>query len=329
MTAFEKNNNGTDVVESSKSSEKTNVQSGAALEYHALQSDKDPEMLAGVRKKIFDEWTTIDKIIMSAGIFFIYFITALDMSATTTIQPRVLSDFNAMTRAGVTRDVSAHTAMLLQLGTVGYNIGLLFGGWAMQFSKRYRRWAWIGWALVLIAVSLMLLARSSGTSNATIAVVQAIYGIGGGIVVGCLGIGVQAAVTSADLSIAITLYSMVEFIGGVLGEGASTTIWVNVLPTKLQGRMNASVNIFSAINNITYYQGLPEDQRVIVQDGYIQTQRILTICGICSILLTGVAMLGLPPSDFSTDTTQAKIETETEEFTENAARTPKATFRHS
>ncbi|KAJ2805017.1 hypothetical protein H4R20_002267 [Coemansia guatemalensis] len=223
----------------------------------------------------------------------------------------------------VTRDVSAHTAMLLQLGTVGYNIGLFFGGWAMQFSKRYRRWAWLGWALVLLAVCLMLLARGSGTSNAAIAVVQAIYGIGGGIIVGCLGIGVQAAVSRDDLSIAITLYSMVEYIGGVLGEGASTTIWVNVLPTKLQGKMDDSVDIFSAINNITYYQGLPEDQRVIVKDGYIQTQRILTICGICSILLTGVAMLGLAPSDFSANAAQPKIDTEIEEPNDNHSRPPK------
>ncbi|PIA13300.1 MFS general substrate transporter, partial [Coemansia reversa NRRL 1564] len=201
----------------------------------------------------------------------------------------------------VTRDVSAHTAMLLQLGTVGYNVGLFFGGWAMQYSKKYRRWAWLGWTLVLAAVCLMLLARggSSGSTNAIIAVVQAIYGIGGGILVGCLGIGVQAAVSKADLSIAITLYSMVEYIGGVLGEGASTTIWVNLLPTRLQGKMDANVDIFSAINDITYYQSLPKDQRIIVQDGYISTQRILTICGICSILLTGVAMLGLARSNLS------------------------------
>ncbi|KAJ2807642.1 hypothetical protein H4R20_001209 [Coemansia guatemalensis] len=116
---------------------------------------------------------------------------------------------------------------------------------------------------------------------------------------------------------------MVEYIGGVLGEGASTTIWINVLPTKLQGKMDDSVDIFSAINNITYYQGLPEDQRVIVKDGYIQTQRILTICGICSILLTGVAMLGLAPSDFSANAAQPKIDTEIEEPNDNHSRPPK------
>ncbi|KAJ1746567.1 hypothetical protein LPJ58_005680, partial [Coemansia sp. RSA 1591] len=117
----------------------------------------------------------------------------------------------------VTRDVSARTAMLLQQGTTGYYIGLFIGGWAMQVTKRYRRWAWLGWSLSLVAVCLML--RSRGTSsvtNAEIAAVQAILGIGGGIIVGCSGIGVQASVAKPDLSIAITLYSMVEFVGGVL-----------------------------------------------------------------------------------------------------------------
>ncbi|KAJ2014391.1 hypothetical protein GGI06_003564, partial [Coemansia sp. S85] len=200
----------------------------------------------------------------------------------------------------VTREVSSRTAMLLQLGTTGYYVGLFFGGWAMQFSKRYRRWSWIGWAMWLIAVCLMIRSRSgSGTSNAEIAVVQTILGIGSGIVIGCVGIGVQAAVSKVDLPIAITLYGMIAYIGGVLGEGTSTTIWVNVLPSKLEGKMDPSVDINSAINNLTYYFELPKDQRVIVQDAYVSTQKILTICGICSMLIAGIFMLGLAPYDLS------------------------------
>ncbi|KAI9475339.1 major facilitator superfamily domain-containing protein [Coemansia mojavensis] len=200
----------------------------------------------------------------------------------------------------VTREASARTAMLLQLGSTGYYVGLFIGGWAMQFSKRYRRWAWLGWAMWLLGVCLMIRSRSgSATTNAEIAVVQAILGVGSGIVIGCVGIGVQAAVSKVDLSIAITLYGMVAYIGGVLGEGTSTTIWVNVLPTKLEGRMDPSVDIFSAINNITYFFELPKDQRVIVQDGYVKTQKILTICGICSMLIAGIAMLGLAPYDLT------------------------------
>ncbi|KAJ2710298.1 hypothetical protein H4R19_003814 [Coemansia spiralis] len=206
--------------------------------------------------------------------------------------------FNAFIQ--VTREVSARTAMLMQLGSVGYYVGLFLGGWAMQLSKRYRRWAWIGWAMWLLAVCLMLRSRGgSGASNAEIVIVQALLGLGSGIVIGCVGIGVQAAVSAVDLSIAITLYGMVAYIGGVLGEGTSTTIWVNVLPAKLQGRMDPAVEINMAINNITYYFELPKDQRVIVQDGYVQTQKILTICGICSMLVAGIAMLGLAPYDLS------------------------------
>ncbi|KAJ2079587.1 hypothetical protein H4R24_003682 [Coemansia sp. RSA 988] len=202
----------------------------------------------------------------------------------------------------VTRETTSRTAMLLQLGTVGYNVGMFLGGWAMQFSRRYRRWAWIGWGMWLIAVCLMIRTRSgSATTNAEIAVVQAILGIGSGVVIGCVGIGVQASVSKVDLSIAITLYGMVAYIGGVIGEGTSTTIWVNVLPSKLKGRMDPSVDIYSAINNITYFFELEKDQRVIVQDGYVKTQKILTICGICGMLLAGVAMLGLAPYQLTTD----------------------------
>ncbi|KAJ2155941.1 hypothetical protein GGF46_005513 [Coemansia sp. RSA 552] len=208
--------------------------------------------------------------------------------------------FNAYIQ--VTREVSSRTAMLLQLGTTGYNVGLILGGWAMQYTKRYRRWAWLGWVMWFIAVGLMIRSRSgSGTTNAEIAVVQALYGVGSGIVIGCVGIGVQASVSKVDLSIAVTLYGMIAYIGGVLGEGTSTTIWVNVLPTKLRDRLDSSVDLFSAINNITYYFELPKDQRVIVQDGYIRTQKILTICGICSMLIAGIAMLGLAPYDLSVD----------------------------
>ncbi|KAJ1729190.1 hypothetical protein LPJ72_005102 [Coemansia sp. Benny D160-2] len=196
----------------------------------------------------------------------------------------------------VTREVSARTAMLLQLGTTGYYVGMFLGGWAMQFSKRYRRWAWLGWVMWLIAVCLMIRSRSgAGTTNAEIAVVQTLYGVGSGILIGCVGIGVQASVAKVDLPIAVTLYGMVAYIGGVLGEGTCTTIWVNVLPAKIRDRLDSSVDMYSAINNITYYFELPKDQRVIVQDGYVRTQRILTICGICSMLVAGIAMLGLAP----------------------------------
>ncbi|KAJ1951126.1 ferrioxamine B transporter, partial [Linderina macrospora] len=169
----------------------------------------------------------------------------------------------------VTREVSSHTAMLLQLGTTGYYVGLFLGGWAMQWSRRYRRWAWIGWVLWLLAVCLMIRSRSgSHTTNAEIAVVQAILGVGSGIVIGCVGIGVQAAVSRTDVPIAVTLYGMVAYIGGVLGEGVSTTVWVNVLPSKINPKLDPSVDAFMAINNITYFFELPKDQRVIVQDGY-------------------------------------------------------------
>ncbi|KAJ2845433.1 hypothetical protein IWW36_004783 [Coemansia brasiliensis] len=197
----------------------------------------------------------------------------------------------------VTRNVSAQTAMWLQQGTTGYYIGLFAGGWAMQKSKRYRRWAWLGWCLCLLAICLMLRSKS-GAGNAEVAIVQAVLGIGGGIVVGCSGIGIQASVAEPDLPMAITLYSMVEYVGGVLGEAVSTSIWVNILPTKLY--LDPSIDIQQVINNITYYMAIPNDQQAIVQGGYIDTQRLLTICGICSMSLAAVAILGLAPHSLNT-----------------------------
>ncbi|ORX65902.1 MFS general substrate transporter [Linderina pennispora] len=172
----------------------------------------------------------------------------------------------------VTREVSSRTAMLLQLSTTGYYVGLFLGGWAMQWSRRYRRWAWIGWAMWLISVCLMIRSRSgSHTTNAEIAAVQAIIGVGSGIVISCVGIGVQASVSKTDVPIAVTLYGMVAYLGGVIGEGVSTTVWVNVLPSKINSKLDPSVDSFSAINNITYFFELPKDQRVIVQEGYLES----------------------------------------------------------
>ncbi|KAJ2654486.1 hypothetical protein IW148_006357 [Coemansia sp. RSA 1199] len=226
----------------------------------------------------------------------------------------------------VTREASARTAMLLQLGSTGYYVGLFLGGWAIQFSKRYRRWAWLGWAMWQIAVCLMIRSRSgAGTTNAEIAIVQALLGIGSGIAIGCVGIGVQAAVSKVDLSIAITLYGMVAYIGGVLGEGTSTTIWVNVLPSKLEGRMDSGVDVFSAINNITYFFELPKDQRVIVQDAYVKTQKILTIIGICTMFLAGVAMLGLAPYDLSVDANKDQPEEQDGDSASGNSTKPKIT----
>ncbi|KAJ1732194.1 hypothetical protein LPJ61_002165 [Coemansia biformis] len=209
--------------------------------------------------------------------------------------------FNAYLQT--TRRISAHEAMMLQQGQSGYFVGLLVGGWAMQWSRRYRRWAWTGWCLVLLAVGLMIRTRNaSATSNAEVAAVQVLFGIGGGLVVGSIGVGVQAAVDIADLPIAITLYGMVEYIGGVLGEGTATTVWVNMLPVKLKRRLNPDVDVHSTINNITYFNALPSDQQAIVQDAYTQTQMVLTICGMCAMALAAAAMLGLAPLSLAPET---------------------------
>ncbi|KAJ2777485.1 hypothetical protein H4R18_005129, partial [Coemansia javaensis] len=78
----------------------------AASEHHAELASAPNATLAGVRKKLATEWRRADKILIVGGIFLINFIVAMDSSATGTIQPRVLSDYNAMTRAGVISTVT-------------------------------------------------------------------------------------------------------------------------------------------------------------------------------------------------------------------------------
>ncbi|KAJ1833932.1 ferrioxamine B transporter, partial [Coemansia sp. RSA 2708] len=56
--------------------------------------------LAMVRKQLTAELSLADKILLSASLFCINFVAALDISAIGTVQPRVLSDFNAMTKVG-------------------------------------------------------------------------------------------------------------------------------------------------------------------------------------------------------------------------------------
>ncbi|KAJ1944352.1 hypothetical protein EC988_006010, partial [Linderina pennispora] len=62
--------------------------------------------LNGVKKKMVTRYSRFDKILIAGGIFFINFVTAMDSSATGTIQPTVLSEFNALTRAGVISTVT-------------------------------------------------------------------------------------------------------------------------------------------------------------------------------------------------------------------------------
>ncbi|KAI9468402.1 hypothetical protein BX667DRAFT_510165 [Coemansia mojavensis] len=157
--------------------------------------------------------------------------------------------------------------------------------WRLSYAKKQK-------------ISTLGMAGMSGAGNAEIAIVQVVLGIGGGIVVGCSGIGVQASVAVFDLPMAITLYGMVEFIGCIFGEAVSTSIWVNVLPTKLY--LDPGIDIDQIINNITYYMSIPSDQQIIVQNRYIATQRLLIICGICSMSLAAIAILGLAPYSLNT-----------------------------
>ncbi|KAK9693593.1 hypothetical protein K7432_013855 [Basidiobolus ranarum] len=215
--------------------------------------------------------------------------------------------FNAFIQ--VTRDTDARTAQLLQLGYVVYYIGVILGGWAMQKSKRYRRWAWVGWAIYLIAVGLMIRTRGgTHTSNAEIAIVQGLLGLGSGVAIGCIGIGVQASVVKADIAIAVALYLMVAYLGGAIGEATSTTIWNTTLPNRLMGQMDPSVDVSKAINNIDYFKTLPIGQKELVQLAYIDTQKILSICGVGALVLAGFAMLFLAPYDLSEDQNEREVE---------------------
>ncbi|KAJ2427014.1 hypothetical protein IWW41_003960, partial [Coemansia sp. RSA 2522] len=67
------------------------------------------------------------------------------------------------------------------------------------------------------------------------------------------------------------------------------------------------------------------DQRVIVQDAYVQTQKILTIIGICTMFLAGVAMLGLAPYNLSADVNKDQSEDQEGDGASGSTTKPKIT----
>ncbi|KAJ1896943.1 hypothetical protein LPJ66_003682 [Kickxella alabastrina] len=106
--------------------------------------------MTGVKKKMVTEWRHFDKILIILSMFFPNVILTTDSSAATTIQPKILSDFNAMTRAGIIatiifmfiagiRPVFAKLSVFghlhpLILAIALHTLGLIFCALAKRFS---------------------------------------------------------------------------------------------------------------------------------------------------------------------------------------------------
>ncbi|SCV67396.1 BQ2448_5007 [Microbotryum intermedium] len=153
-----------------------------------------------------------------------------------------------------------------------------------------------GFAVEVLSFGLMVRYRQSTNSQADLAMVQVVRGLG----VGCIGFPVQAAiqtVTKHEYIAAITAgYLTIYYLSSGIGSAIGGGIWTNLVPDKLAQHMPDQSLVTSAYQNpigfiARFAPGTPE--RLAVARAHDETQRIIVIAGTCIAALGLIAALFL------------------------------------
>lgn len=157
----------------------------------------------------------------------------------------------------------------------------------IKYTKHYKYFVTLGACLYLVAVGLILRYRQEGVPTGTLVACQIALGIGGGLISVPTQVGVQAAVSHADVASATAIFLTILEIGGAVGSAISGAIWShNILP-KLEQYLPADTVDQAAIiyGNVTvasttYAFGTPT--RIAINRAYQETMTRILIVGICA-----------------------------------------------
>ncbi|KAJ3199544.1 hypothetical protein HDU67_002715 [Dinochytrium kinnereticum] len=204
----------------------------------------------------------------------------------------------------VTKSATIEIAGYIQYGyTAGFAVGTIVAGLGMQWSKRYRVWMWVGLVGFVISIGLLINAKGMSTSDVELGVVQALTGVSAGLATMPASIGLQASLDHADLAIGVTMKDVVVFYGGALGVAFGGTLWNRVLPSILRRRLEMDptlvMDVDLVVSNLFYIPTLGFREIMVVQEGYVETQRYASILGLCLAVVGVAGALMMRPVDLS------------------------------
>ncbi|KAF7721886.1 hypothetical protein EC973_003954 [Apophysomyces ossiformis] len=205
-----------------------------------------------------------------------------------------------LTYLQVTRRASPTKATFMQRAYVMTSIVVQVGvGYCMKRTRIWRPFVWVGVALLILGVALMIPARLPSSSDAFIVVAQVVAGIGAGFLEIPIMVAVQSSVPHSDLAIVTSLFQLGHSVGVSVGSAMAGAIWNSMLPNELMKYVPGQVDYRKVMASIQFALALPQDQYEGVVRAYGEVQKTLSIIACCLSVL--VFVFSVPLRSFGLD----------------------------
>lgn len=156
-------------------------------------------------------------------------------------------------------------------------------------TGNFKWFAYTGVPIMLIGTGLLIPFRAPSTSAGVLALTQVLVGFGTGIFVTCGQIAVMSPVSHQEIAVVNAIWGLFGGIGAAIGMAIAGALWNNIAPTMLhdllpESAKSTSRQIFGDIElQMSFADGSPERDAIVAT--YFHVQRLMVISGACFVPL--------------------------------------------
>ncbi|KAF7554330.1 hypothetical protein G7Z17_g2945 [Cylindrodendrum hubeiense] len=191
---------------------------------------------------------------------------------------------------------------------VAFQIGSVFVGILMKYTKRSQIYVFIGVPLVVLGQGLQIYfvnMNGDSANEASFVTAKSLVGVGRAFYQTAAQVSIQAIVAKEDVPVVTGVYFAAMNFGGAIGTSVSGAIWNNLLPKKLNKYLpeNAKAQAMAIYKSIVvaqkYAKGTPV--RAGIDKAYRETQQLLAIAATAALVPMLLIMFALKTVDLSKD----------------------------
>ncbi|KAG0379260.1 hypothetical protein BGX24_001083 [Mortierella sp. AD032] len=203
----------------------------------------------------------------------------------------------------VSRNVSFGDAYLLERGyPVVWTICQLITALLMKRYNTCRPFVWIGIAIHVIGVGLMIPARLPSSSDAFVVISQAIAGGGAGIANVASTVAVTGIVDKNDVATVIGAQQVLSSIGYAIGGALAGGVWTQYLPQRLEKHITSPYDKHLALNDpLKYIPNLDPVTKGQLVDAYADSQMLMSIITCCLAIIAFICAMMMQHVDLLQD----------------------------
>ncbi|KAJ0109240.1 hypothetical protein J7T55_009571 [Diaporthe amygdali] len=171
-----------------------------------------------------------------------------------------------------------------------YTVGSTFWAIVMGIIIRYNgrlKWqsVYFGVPITILGVSLMIHFRQPGTNIGYIVMCQIFVALGGGTLVMCEQLTVQAVSKHQNIPALLATEGLVASVGGAIGLSISSAMWQGIFPKNLAKYLpaDAQANLTEIYGSIVVQSSYPlgSPTRDAINRSYGDTQKLMLIAATC------------------------------------------------